>query len=90
MAPGLFVSASIEGEVLSDILIAPRNALRGKDQVYVADPETEELRIRNVDVMYSDPDGVYIRSGLEPGDLAITSPVQAPFDGMSISLATDD
>lgn len=90
LAPGLFVSASIEGEVLSDILIAPRNALRGKDQVYVADPETEELRIRNVDVMYSDPDGVYIRSGLEPGDLAITSPVQAPFDGMSISLATDD
>ena len=90
LAPGLFVSASIEGEIIPDVLIAPRNALRGKDQVYLADPDTNELRIRNVDVMYSDPDGVYIRSGLEPGDLAITSPVQAPFDGMSISLATED
>ncbi|MAK62964.1 MAG: efflux transporter periplasmic adaptor subunit [Ponticaulis sp.] len=90
LAPGLFVSAEIEGEVLPDILIAPRAALRGKDQLYIADPEESKLRIRNVEVIFSDPQGVYMRSGVDAGELAILSPIQAPFDGLSISLAEED
>ena len=75
---------------MEDVLIAPRSALRGKGQIYIADPDALEMRIRDVTVIYSDTDGVYLGSGVEEGDLAILSPIQAPFDGMSISLATDD
>lgn len=90
LAPGLFVTADIVGRIIPDVLIAPRSALRGKDQIYIADPDDEKMYIRNVEVIYSDTDGVYLQSGVEEGDLAILSPIQAPFDGMSISLASED
>ena len=48
--------------------------------------EDGKLSIRTVDLVYSDADGAYVRSGVEAGELAITSPVQAPFDGMSITV----
>lgn len=90
LAPGLFVNAAITGRVVEDVLIAPRSALRGKGQIYVADPDALEMRIRDVNVIYSDTQGVYLSSGVEAGELAILSPVQAPFDGMSISLAEEE
>ena len=90
LAPGLFVAAAVQGEILENVLIAPRAALRGKDKIYVADPEDSVMHIHDVDVIYSDPAGVYLRSGVEAGDLAITSPIQAPFDGMSVTLASED
>jgi RND family efflux transporter MFP subunit len=86
MAPGLFVNARIEGETLENILIAPRAALRGDDRLFIGMPEDGKLSIRNVAVVYSDRDGVYLRAGAQPGELAITSPIRAPFDGMNITV----
>lgn len=86
MAPGLFVNATIQGETIEDVLIAPRGALRGDDRLFVGLPEEGKLSIRQVDLIYSDPDGAYVSSGVEAGELAITSPIQAPFDGMSITV----
>ena len=86
MAPGLFVNARIEGETLDNVLIAPRAALRGDDRLFIGDPKDGKLSIRTVDVAYSDRNGAYLRSGVEPGELAITSPIQAAFDGMSITV----
>lgn len=87
LAPGLFVNASIQGALLEDILMAPRSALRGESRVFIANPDDSTLSIREVEVVYTDTSGVYMRSGVEAGELAITSPVQAPFDGMSITIA---
>ena len=86
MAPGLFVNARIEGATLDKVLIAPRAALRGDNRLFIGDPEEGKLSIRTVDVAYSDRDGAYLRSGAEPGELAIISPIQAAFDGMSITV----
>lgn len=86
MAPGLFVNATIEGETIPDVLIAPRGALRGEDQLFIGDAQKGKLSIRTVDLIYSDTDGAYVRSGIDEGELAIVSPVQAPFDGMSITV----
>ncbi|KCZ92716.1 efflux RND transporter periplasmic adaptor subunit [Hyphomonas johnsonii] len=86
MAPGLFVNATIEGETIPDVLIAPRASLRGEDRIFIGDAENGKLSIRPVDLIYSDADGAYVRSGIAPGELAIVSPVQAPFDGMSITV----
>lgn len=86
MAPGLFVNARIEGAKLDNILIAPRAALRGDNRLFIGDVKTGKLSIRAVDVAYSDRTGAFLRSGVEPGELAITSPIQAAFDGMSLTI----
>lgn len=90
LAPGLFVNAEIEGATIENVLMAPRAALRKEDQVYIANPENSTLSIKIVDVLYTDPTGVYMRSGVDVGELTITSPIQAAFDGMRISIAGDD
>ncbi|MDP3459232.1 MAG: efflux RND transporter periplasmic adaptor subunit, partial [Hyphomonas sp.] len=86
MAPGLFVNAQIQGRSLERILVAPRSALRGDDKLFVGDPKTGKLSIRTIDVEFSDRGGVYFHEGAEVGELAVTSPVQAPFDGMSLTV----
>ncbi len=86
MAPGLFVSAIIEGETLHDVYRVPRAALRGDDKLYIGLPKEGRLSIRSVDILHSDPQGAWLADGVEEGELAITSPIQAPFDGMSITV----
>lgn len=82
LAPGLFVDASIDGVDFDNVLTVPREALRGEDKVYVADGEF--LRIRTVEVAYTEPKLAVIMSGLSETDKVVVSPVQAPFDGMRI------
>jgi len=86
MAPGLFVNAVIEGKTIPDVLIAPRAALRGDDRIFIGNADKGTLSIRTVDLIYSDTDGAYVRSGIEPGEFAITSPIQAAFDGMNVTV----
>jgi len=86
MAPGLFVNAKIPGKSQADLLIAPRAALRSGDRVFLGNPKEGTLSIRDVSVVYSDADGAYIESGVEVGELAIVSPIQAGFEGMSITV----
>jgi len=86
MAPGLFVNAQIQGRSLDRVMVAPRSALRGDDQLYIGDPKTGKLSIRTVDIEHSDRDGAYFHGSAEAGELAITSPIQAPFDGMSLTV----
>ncbi len=43
MAPGLFVTAHIEGRSLTNVIRAPREALRGLDTVYVIVESEEEV-----------------------------------------------
>lgn len=86
MAPGLFVNAVIEGNTIPDVLIAPRASMRGGDKIFIGNADTGTLSIRTVDLIYSDPHGAYVRSGIDEGEFAITSPIQAAFDGMNITV----
>jgi RND family efflux transporter MFP subunit len=86
MAPGLFVNAVIHGDTIPDVLIAPRASLRGDDRIFIGDTNKGTLSIRTVDLIYSDPHGAYVRTGIDAGEFAITSPIQAAFDGMNITV----
>ena len=87
MAPGLFVQASLQGARQADLLRAPRAAIRSGNELYVGDPGAGVLRIYEVEVVHSEPDGAWFTSPeVETGVLAIISPIQAAFDGMSITL----
>ncbi len=86
LAPGLFVTATIIGETIEDVLWAPRAALRGKNDLYIGNQADSELDIRPIDVLYSDLSGVYFYAGAEIGELAVVSPIQAAFDGMRLTI----
>ncbi|MEX1250026.1 MAG: efflux RND transporter periplasmic adaptor subunit [Hyphomonas sp.] len=86
MAPGMFVNAQILGKSLDRVMVAPRSALRGDDKLYIGDPDTGKLSIRTVNIEFSDRDGAYFHEGADVGELAIVSPIQAPFDGMSLTV----
>ncbi|MEM9669013.1 MAG: efflux RND transporter periplasmic adaptor subunit [Pseudomonadota bacterium] len=86
MAPGLFVTAQINGDTVEDITWAPRAALHGNNRLYIGNLEEGILSIRTIEVVYSDESGVYFRGGAEPGELAIVSPIQAAFDGMRLRI----
>ena len=87
MAPGLFVSATLNGVRIDDVLIAPRSAMRSGNKLFLGDPVAGVLKIVEVDLVYSDPDGAWFRSpDVGTGDLAITSPIRGSNDGMSITI----
>lgn len=87
MAPGLFVTASVVGSSIDNLMVAPRGAIRSGDQLYIGDVENGALRIVKVDLIHSTPDGAwFISDDVSVGELAITSPIQAGFDGMSINV----
>lgn len=90
LAPGLFVSATVEGEIVPDVMVAPRAALRESNLIYVAEPEDSKMHIHEVNVVYTNREFVYFDNGAEVGDLAILSPIQAPFDGMNITIAENN
>ncbi|MEM9054477.1 MAG: efflux RND transporter periplasmic adaptor subunit [Pseudomonadota bacterium] len=87
MAPGLFVNATIAGTRIEDLLVAPRSAVRGGNNVFIGEPEQGVLKIYEVDLVYSDQDGAWFRSSdVKVGDLAITRPIRGSNDGMSITI----
>ena len=83
LAVGLFVAAEIQGRSVADAYVLPRNALRGTNEVFVAQ-EGGTLTIRQVNVVTSDIDRVVVTSGVQAGDLVVTSPVRGASDGMRI------
>ncbi|MEO9968502.1 MAG: efflux RND transporter periplasmic adaptor subunit [Hyphomonadaceae bacterium] len=83
LAPGLFVTADIEGRQLVEGVIVPRTALRGESSVYVARSD-DSLEIRPVVLASSDRDRAVIVGGLSVGERVITSPVRGAVDGLKI------
>ncbi len=89
LAPGLFVTASIQGEYLEGSVVVPRSALRGKDQVYVANDDGT-LSIKTVSVASSDRDRAVLIAGLNAGASVITSPIRGVADGMKVEIVDRD
>ena len=85
LAPGLYVEADIAGPTLDNIVTIQRAALRGDNQVYVANDDGT-LSVRIVEVLSSDRNRVVIGSGLKAGEATITSPIRGVADGMKIEV----
>ena len=89
LAIGMFVEAEIEGRTVSDIVVLPRAALRGRDQVLVVD-ESSRLHYRQVEILRSTSDEVLIRGGLAEGDVVCVSPLDTVTDGMVVRVLDAD
>ena len=80
---GLFVEAEITGKQIDGIISLPRSVIRNNNQVLVVDAENK-MYFRDVQIYRLEEDRVLISSGLLPGELICTSPIQAVVDGMSV------
>ena len=86
---GEYVRVLIEGAPLPDVFRVPRFALRNDSQVWILDHE-EKLAIHPVEIIWRDEEYVFIRDGLRPDDLLITSALAAPVDGMQLRIEQDE
>ncbi|MCY4565531.1 MAG: efflux RND transporter periplasmic adaptor subunit [Gammaproteobacteria bacterium] len=83
-AVGLFVNADIEGLLVDDIVVLPRNALRNGNRVLVVGDDNR-LEFRDVEPLRLFQDDVLIRAGLSAGERVCISPMQTPIDGMLVN-----
>ena len=87
-AVGLFVNADIEGLLVDDIVVLPRNALRNGNRVLVVDDDNR-LEFRDIEPLRLYQDDVLIQAGLRPGERVCVSPMQTPIDGMLVDPVGD-
>jgi len=85
LAVGLFVEAAVTGRNLERAYVLPRGALRGANEIYVAEPDGT-LSIRQAQVVDSNPERVVIASGVSAGEWVITSPIRAASSGMPLRI----
>jgi len=85
LAPGLFVEAKIDGQILTNMVVVPRAALRGEDKVYLANAD-KTLTIKTVNVISTDREKAVLSAGLSTNALVITSPIRGVAEGMKIDV----
>lgn len=78
---GTYVQVAILGEKFEEVYKLPLEAIRTNDTVWIATKDNT-LEIRDVEVIIREADGALIRSGLEPGDRVVISPLALPVPGM--------
>lgn len=85
---GTFVSASISGSKADNIIRVPRAVLRGSNQLIFID-EKNTLRIRNVNIVRSDADYVYVDGGAAVGERVVATALESPVNGMLVRTTTE-
>jgi len=80
---GTFVTAEIEGSTTGEVILAPRSALRGSDQLLFVDDD-DKIRIRQVNVIRSDSDYAYLQGGAKVGERICLTALGSPVNGMSV------
>jgi len=80
---GDYVRVEIEGHELKDVFKIPRTALRDNSKIWVEKGEGV-LHIRQVEVVWRDPQYIFLRDGLKEGERLIVSDLATPVEGMAV------
>jgi len=86
LIPGQFVQARIEGKLLKEVFVLPRNALRNINQVWVIDAQ-QRLHIRIVQVERVESNVVIIKHGLKEGEKVCLSKLEVAVENMQVNIA---
>lgn len=84
LAPGMFVSARVEGSSRETLVAAPRSALKRNEFVYVVTPENT-IDIRRVRPAQTTADEVLFREGVADGERVVVSHIASPPQGMAVT-----
>jgi RND family efflux transporter MFP subunit len=83
LAVGLFVEAEILGRIAENIFVIPRTALQANDKVYIVNAD-DTLAFRDVDILKIVDENVYVRGGLESGEIICLSTLSNAIQGMAV------
>ncbi len=86
---GDYVRVEIEGREIKDVFKIPRTALRDNSKIWVERGEGR-LHIRQVQVVWRDPQYIFIRDGLKEGERLIVSDLATPVEGMAVIIEEPD
>jgi RND family efflux transporter MFP subunit len=81
---GAYVNVDIQGPALEGVIALPRPALRDDDRVWLK--QGGKLAIREVDVIWTTEDAVFVRGDLTLQDDIVVSRIDAPVEGMPLRL----
>jgi RND family efflux transporter MFP subunit len=84
LAPGMFVSARIEGAGRETLVAAPRSALKRNEFVYVITAENT-IDVREVRPAQTTADEVLFREGVADGERVVVSVLTSPREGMAVT-----
>lgn len=79
---GQFVSAQLQGLSVDNVVVIPRHLVRRGGKVLVV--VNDELEIRDVVLQRADSQYGYVSSGIEAGDLVVTTSIHSPLNGMAV------
>ena len=82
---GTFVNAKIEGREIPDLVALPRHILRAGNLLWVID-SNNVLRNREVRLLRSSGDQIYISEGLDEGDLVCLTIMDPSFTGAKVTI----
>ena len=82
---GTFVNADIEGREFSSIVVLPRHILRAGNSLWIVD-DSNILRNRQVSVLRTDGDEIFVSAGLAEGEQVSLTAVDNSLNGQSISI----
>lgn len=80
---GSFVQAIIEGTVLENVFVIPRELYR-KNEYLVIIGKDDRLQRRAIDIVWSDEDSLVVRSGVEAGERIAITALRFPSEGMKV------
>jgi len=84
---GTFVDAQIEGKMFQNLIVLPRHILRPGNKIWVLDAE-QRLRDRNVTILRTGGQYMYVTTGLDDGDLICLSNISDSIAGKGVRVAT--
>ena len=86
LVAGLFVTAEIQGRTIENAAVIPRSALRENNVVWLVD-EHGTLSFRKVEVARLSAGTAILKTGINDGELLVTSSLKAVTDGMKVRIA---
>ncbi|NGX58399.1 MAG: Solvent efflux pump periplasmic linker SrpA [Chlamydiae bacterium] len=80
---GTYVSVEFFGPVIKNVYKVPRIAIHDSDDLWIKNKENK-LEFRQVKILFSDSENVFITQGLEKGEEIVTSPISLPIPGTEL------
>lgn len=86
---GSYVTVEMQGRRTVPLVEVPREAVRGRDQVWVR-TDAGTLAIREVEIAQRSEDAVFVSAGLEAGEEVVVTPIARPVEGMRLRLTGEE
>jgi hypothetical protein len=80
---GSYATIYIEGTTLERVTSVPRTALHDNRTVWVMGDD-KTLQMREVEVLWSEAESVFVEGDIQPGERAIVSRIAVPVQGMAV------